>query len=173
MTESSNMPSKRAAIYARTAEPSNPRRLKDQVRRCRKAIAMQSPAWSVAEACIFHDSSASGMTAARPGLDALLRKAAETPRPFDVVVVESADRIGRDLSVAFKILELCTTTTLPFLWRKAAAPRHPWWRSGDLMRDVVRGSSRPRHLKPTPYPWGQSRGFVRLGVPFHVMALRW
>jgi len=45
------------------------------------------------------------MTASRPGLDELLMKASESPRPSDDVVITSTDRIGRSFSVVFPNLD--------------------------------------------------------------------
>ena len=105
MTESLNTPNVRVAIYARTAsEHSNPGHLERQEIRCREAIAEQFPGCVVTE--VFRDSGSYGRTGSRPGLESLLRRAAESPRPFSHVIVESSDRIGRSLALAFPILHL-------------------------------------------------------------------
>ena len=105
MNESTNSSPSRTAIYVRSAtEQFNPGHLEDQERRCRAAIAEQVPGCVLADDCVFFDVGTSGMTASRPGLDELLMKASESPRPFDRVVIASTDRIGRSFSVVLPIL---------------------------------------------------------------------
>ncbi len=106
MTETMNTPPQRVAIYTRSAATTtNPDSLKDQERRCREAIAEQIPECTVAEDCIFQDSGASGLTSRRPGLEALLKKAAESPQPFSCLFVDSVSMIGRSWSVVLLILD--------------------------------------------------------------------
>jgi len=83
---------KRAVIYARfSTEHQTEKSIDDQVELCRRHAARQG--YSVVE--IFRDEACSGTSIlGRNGLEGLLRKAAS--RSFDVVLVESLDRLSRD-----------------------------------------------------------------------------
>lgn len=106
MTESPNTTPTRAAIYVRTATTDRLTlcRIEEQERRCREAIAERLPDCIVADECVFRDSGGPCLNGRRPALEELLKKAKMNPCPFDVVVVASSDRIGRNMSVVSAIL---------------------------------------------------------------------
>jgi site-specific DNA recombinase len=81
----------RAAIYARySTDKQDPRSIEDQVRVCTRLIEQRG----VKLTAVFSDAAMSGATAARPGLRQLL--AAAQAGEFDILVVESLDRLSRD-----------------------------------------------------------------------------
>lgn len=51
---------------------------------------------SVLDDCIFTESAISGATGKRPGLQLLLERAKEKPRPYDLLLVEDSSRLSRD-----------------------------------------------------------------------------
>jgi DNA invertase Pin-like site-specific DNA recombinase len=87
---------KRAAIYARySSDLQSPDSIADQLRLCESYAERQG--WVVAAR--FHDAATSGVGVDhRPGYRALMAAALETPRPFDVVLVEDLSRLTRELS---------------------------------------------------------------------------
>lgn len=108
MNESQNPNIVGCAIYLRSATDERASLLR-QEQACRAAAAGQTPTWQIVEDAVFSDATTSGRTYRdRPGLAALLQKAAERPRPIDLVLVESPDRLGRDLAVLSNILNELT-----------------------------------------------------------------
>ena len=88
---------RRAAIYARySTDLQSPQSIKDQVRLCEHFT--QAHGWAVV--VTYHDAAISGATTERPEYQQLVRAALSTPRPFDVVVCESLDRLTRDSAEA-------------------------------------------------------------------------
>jgi DNA invertase Pin-like site-specific DNA recombinase len=87
---------KRAVVYARySSDLQSPESIRDQIRLCEAFAERQG--W-VVEAR-FHDAATSGVGVDhRPGYRALMAAALETPRPFDVVLVEDLSRLTRELS---------------------------------------------------------------------------
>ena len=79
----------KVAIYARySSDRQSERSIEDQVRLCRERAAREG--WTVVE--VFPDFALSGATRDRPGLNAMVARAAD----FDVVMSEALDRISRD-----------------------------------------------------------------------------
>lgn len=82
----------RAAIYARySSDRQSTASVADQTALCQRA----AEARGLHVVARFSDAAISGAIARRPGLDALLRAAED--HAFDVVLVESIDRLGRDV----------------------------------------------------------------------------
>jgi site-specific DNA recombinase len=102
MQEELKKPITRAAIYARSATY-NPTSIARQLELCRAAAADHS--WQIDDR-IFSDNGKPGSTMRdREGLRSLLQMAAEQPRPFDYVLVESSGRLARSMTITFEILE--------------------------------------------------------------------
>ena len=79
----------KVAIYARySSDRQSERSIEDQVRLCRERAAREG--WTVVD--VFPDFALSGATRDRPGLNAMVARAAD----FDVVLSEALDRISRD-----------------------------------------------------------------------------
>ena len=79
----------RTAIYTRySSDRQSESSAEDQERLCR--IRAQSESWTVNAS--FSDPAISGSVRNRPGLNAMLARAAE----FDVILIEALDRLGRD-----------------------------------------------------------------------------
>jgi DNA invertase Pin-like site-specific DNA recombinase len=95
----------RCAIYARTAtlkKSNEDNSITRQVGKC-KCFAKRKE-WIVGEDCIFTDSEKSGL-AVNSGLKDLMRIAAVNPKPFDVLLCTSIDRIARDTGLVIRIYE--------------------------------------------------------------------
>ena len=93
----------RCAIYARTAtviEPDEVNSITQQVERC-KCFAKEQE-WIVSDNSIFADSGQSGLRV-NSGLKDLMRIAAVNPKPFDVLLCTSMDRIARDTDLVIRI----------------------------------------------------------------------
>jgi site-specific DNA recombinase len=84
----------RAAVYARKSSD-NEAGVSRQVDLARDFIASQG--WTLDEAHVYTDNDISGATFTRPGLDALKLAVMTQPRPFDVLVMMDASRLGRDM----------------------------------------------------------------------------
>lgn len=94
----------RCAIYARfSSERQNPLSIAQQVRKCREHAARH--ALRVLDDYIFADEAISGATDDREGLRTLLAAARETPRPFDVILVDDTSRLSRRLADSMRIFE--------------------------------------------------------------------
>ncbi len=79
----------KVAIYARySSDRQSERSIEDQIRLCRERAAREG--WTVVE--VFPDFALSGATRDRPGLNAMVARAAD----FDIVMSEALDRISRD-----------------------------------------------------------------------------
>lgn len=95
----------RCAIYARTAtvkRPDEDNSITQQVERCKRFAKEQE--WIVRDDSIFADSGQSGLKV-NSGLKDLMRIAAVNPKPFDVLLCTSMDRIARDTDLAHRINE--------------------------------------------------------------------
>lgn len=105
MEETTNAPSARPAIYMRSAT-NNLASLAEQEKKCRAAAEKLFPGVSISADHVFTEGASSVMhRSGRPALAALLRKADEKPRLFDVVIAASACRLGRSLSTVWAIFE--------------------------------------------------------------------
>jgi DNA invertase Pin-like site-specific DNA recombinase len=82
-----------AAVYARKSDDNS-----DGVERQTEIATdfIVAKGWSVGPT--FADNAVSGGTFDRPGLNALLSATAQTPRPFDAIVMMDASRLGREQS---------------------------------------------------------------------------
>jgi DNA invertase Pin-like site-specific DNA recombinase len=91
----------RVALYARFSDESqNPLSIADQLALCRRHAEAQG--WQVV--ATFEDAALSGVGVEhRPGYKRLLAAACAVPRPFDVVLVESVDRITREMSETMRL----------------------------------------------------------------------
>ena len=93
------------AIYARTAavnKSDEVNSITQQVGRC-KRLAKEKD-WIVSDDSIFADSGQSGLKV-NSGLKDLMRIAAVNPKPFDVLLCTSIDRIARDTDLVIRIHE--------------------------------------------------------------------
>jgi site-specific DNA recombinase len=93
------------AIYTRTAavkEPDEVNSIIQQVERCKRFAKEKE--WIVSEDYIFTDSGKSGLRV-NSGLMDLMRIAAVNPKPFDVLLCTSIDRIARDTDLVIRIHE--------------------------------------------------------------------
>lgn len=102
----SNAQSLRYAVYARAAtDLAHETSITNQVNACIAAAAASNPKLTLSEDCTFTDVGASGTDRRRPGLLALLEKAAQQPRPFDYVFTTDSARISRDMTCGLSIIE--------------------------------------------------------------------
>jgi site-specific DNA recombinase len=94
----------RCAIYKRSAceAQQQPGSLADQERHCREAADQHG--WMVADEYIREDAGVSGNTLRRVGLLSLLSNGERTPRPFDVLMVNDASRLGRNITILLEIM---------------------------------------------------------------------
>ena len=93
----------RCAIYARTAtvkKPSENNSISHQVATCKRFA--RGRGWTVKRDCIFADSGHSGLTV-NSALKDLMRSANIKPKPFEVLLCTSSDRIARDTSLLIRI----------------------------------------------------------------------
>jgi DNA invertase Pin-like site-specific DNA recombinase len=93
----------RCAIYARTAtvkESDEANSITHQVERCKRFAKEKE--WIVSDEYIFTDSGQSGLRV-NSGLKDLMRIAAVNPKPFEVLVSTSIDRISRDTDLVIRI----------------------------------------------------------------------
>ena len=100
----------RAALYARLSREDG-RATKDngterQLRLGR--VFAEKQGWTVIEPYVLKDDGHSGADFSRPGLQQVLAGAARKPKPFDVVIVQALDRIGREQISVGNILKLLT-----------------------------------------------------------------
>ena len=95
----------RCAIYARTAtvkKPDEDNSIPQQVVRCKRFAKEKD--WIVSDDHIFTDSGLSGLKV-NSGLKDLMSIAAVSPKPFDVLLCTSIDRIARDTDLVIRIHE--------------------------------------------------------------------
>jgi DNA invertase Pin-like site-specific DNA recombinase len=93
----------RCAIYARTATvkaPTEDNSISHQVATCKHFA--RGNGWTVGKNCIFTDSGHSGLTV-NSALKDLMRSVAVNPKPFEVLLCTSNDRIARDTSLLIRI----------------------------------------------------------------------
>src|SRR5690348_5592404 len=94
----------RAAIYARfSSDLQRETSLDDQIASARRFA--NAHGWTIHPDHMFSDSAISGASLDRPGLQRLLARATERPRPFDVLVVDDSSRVSRDLADALRVLQ--------------------------------------------------------------------
>jgi site-specific DNA recombinase len=94
----------RCAIYARySSSKQNCLSIEQQIRKCRELAARQG--LMVLDGYIYADEAVSGATDDRKGLRRLLAAVKETPRPFDVVLVDDTSRLSRRLADSLRIHE--------------------------------------------------------------------
>ena len=99
----------RCAIYARTATVKKPDEVDSitrQVESCKRFAKERE--WIVSNDSVFTDSGQSGLTV-NLGLKDLMGIAAVNPKPFDVLLCTSIDRIARDTDLAIRISEALKT----------------------------------------------------------------
>jgi DNA invertase Pin-like site-specific DNA recombinase len=102
MQEELKKPITRAAIYTRSAIYA-PTSLARQQEFCRVVAAQHS--WQVDD-LIFSDGDKPGLIqSGREGFNSLLQMAAEQPRQFDYLLVESTDRLSRDMTAVIQIVD--------------------------------------------------------------------
>lgn len=94
----------RAAIYARVSTDEQAQSVETQEREARRYAEARS--WTVSDAHVYRDIGASGAEwMNRPELGRLMKDAARTPRPWDVLLVRDQDRIGRDAGRTMTAIE--------------------------------------------------------------------
>ncbi len=105
MNDISNTSTIRAAIYTRSGADYKFSR-SDQEQACRAAVTNDLQNWAIADDCVFSDGQ-SGKSAwkSSEGLEALLQKAKEIPRPFDYVLVEADYLLARSDSEIVKFVD--------------------------------------------------------------------
>lgn len=97
----------RFAVYARCASPHAPDSIENQVNACSSWIADRFPHWELAQGAIFTDAGVPGLrSAGRQGLESLLEKVQQNPKPFTCVVMTSTDRLGRNLRDVLPIIDM-------------------------------------------------------------------
>ena len=99
------MMSMRAACYARySSDLQRETSIDDQL-----AVALayaKKKGWAVLADHIYKDAGISGAAlVGRPGVQALLQAAGESPRPFDVVLVDDTSRLARDVADAIRAVQ--------------------------------------------------------------------
>jgi DNA invertase Pin-like site-specific DNA recombinase len=93
----------RCAIYARTATvkmSTEDNSIRQQVATCERFAIERG--WTVGEDCIFTDSGHSGLNI-NSALKELMHSAAGNPKPFEVLLSASIDRIARDTCLLIRI----------------------------------------------------------------------
>jgi DNA invertase Pin-like site-specific DNA recombinase len=94
----------RAACYSRySSEMQRETSLDDQIASVRRFVHTQG--WTLTDDNIFTDSAISGASLDRPGMQRLLARAMERPRPYDVLVVDDSSRVSRDLADALRVVQ--------------------------------------------------------------------
>ncbi len=88
----------RCAIYARySSDQQRPESIADQLRHCRQEAA-RHPDWLILDEHVYADESVSGTSVeGRSGLTRLIQAALQTPRPFDLILVDDTSRLARDV----------------------------------------------------------------------------
>ena len=104
MTISLNPSIVRCAVYLRSATDDRASLLR-QEEACRAAAVRQNPAWHIDDDLIFADTAMSGLSHDRPGLNSLLQRAADQPRPSDYVIIESPDRFSRSQATSWRVID--------------------------------------------------------------------
>ncbi len=94
----------RCAVYARYSnEKQNALSIGQQIRKCREFAGANR--LRVLDPHIYADEAVSGATDDRAGLKKLLSAAKQTPRPFDVILVDDTSRLSRRLADSLRIFE--------------------------------------------------------------------
>ena len=94
----------RCSIYARySSDLQRQTSIDDQLAVARRYAEQQK--WTTRDEHVFTDAGISGASLeGRPGIQSLLRAAAQRPRPFDVLLVDDSSRVARDLPDALHVL---------------------------------------------------------------------
>lgn len=95
----------RAAVYSRkSTEQTVADEAKSVTRQVEQARAFaEQRGWTVAPEHIFTDDAISGASFDRPGLRAMMAACRQSPRLFDVIVMMSVDRLGREMSETMRL----------------------------------------------------------------------
>src|SRR5262249_54811418 len=94
----------RTAAYARySSDRQSPASITDQLRKCREYAEKQG--WLYQEEHVYVDEALSGAGADRPALLRLLETAAQTPRPFDIVLLDDTSRLSRNTGETLRFYE--------------------------------------------------------------------
>jgi DNA invertase Pin-like site-specific DNA recombinase len=94
----------RCAVYARySSEKQNPLTVDQQTRQCREYADRHN--MRILDSRVYADEAITGATDDRASLRALLSAARETPRPFDVILVDDTSRLSRRLVDSLRIFE--------------------------------------------------------------------
>lgn len=95
----------RVALYARySSDLQRETSIDDQVAVARRYAADHG--WKVLKDHIYTDSAVSGASInGRAGLQSLLAAAAQTPKPFDVLLVDDSSRVARDIPDAIRVMQ--------------------------------------------------------------------
>jgi site-specific DNA recombinase len=101
----SSVTRKRAAIYTRySCDMERPASLEDQERNCRQVADTKD--WVVVDQFVRGDAAMTGRVLRnREGLEFLIARAQETPRPFDVLITDEMSRLSRKLRDILEIAE--------------------------------------------------------------------
>jgi DNA invertase Pin-like site-specific DNA recombinase len=103
MTNINNSAPVRCAIYTRSATGDVASLLK-QEQNCRAAALNHG--WTIRDGFVFTDVASSGCgSSSRPSLAALLQLAGERRQSLEYVIIDSFDRLGRDLRYVVGVLE--------------------------------------------------------------------
>ena len=95
----------RCAVYARfSSDLQRKTSITDQIAVARAHAAGHG--WTIEDRHIYTDAALSGAsTDGRPGLQALLDAAHDTPQGFNVLLVDDSSRISRDLADALRVMQ--------------------------------------------------------------------
>lgn len=94
----------KAAIYSRySTERQNDRSIDDQQMICREAARKNG--WEVVEECVYADKEESGYGFDRPDFRRLLESAKLKTRNFDILLIESTSRLGRNVSEVKRLID--------------------------------------------------------------------
>src|SRR4051794_25839246 len=94
----------RVACYARySSELQRPTSLDDQIAVARHFAAERG--WRFLDDQVYTDAALTGNSMERPGVQALLAAAGESPRAFDVLLVDDTSRVSRDMPDAVRLLQ--------------------------------------------------------------------
>lgn len=105
----------RCAIYARKSSD-NEAGVQRQVDLARDFAAAKN--WTVDPAHVYQDNDISGSVFDRPGLNALMAAMITKPRPFDVLVLMDASRLGRDMAETLALeLKIVATGVRVFFYQ--------------------------------------------------------
>ncbi|MEX2222655.1 MAG: recombinase family protein [Candidatus Rokuibacteriota bacterium] len=113
----------RAATYSRkSTEQSVADEARSVTRQAEQARAFaEKNGWTVADEHVYVDDAISGARFDRPGLRAMLAAVAMKPRPFDILITMSVDRLGREMSETMKLqLQIVRSGVRLFFYQSGA-----------------------------------------------------